>query len=193
MRGLQASRRAYTLTRVPQTKSRLQGLIPSERRTLKWSLVAVVLVIALAIDLVSKHFADSRLVMGESRDVLPGLSLQLTHNDGVAFGMLGGSTALIVVANVLALLIVVMYVLMERRAVFAGIAGGMIIGGSLGNMVQRITGDGTVTDFLRFPHWPNFNAADVFIDVGLALVVIGMLVELVQSWRAKRRATAASG
>ena len=74
----------------------------------------------------------------------------------------------------------------------AGIAGGAIVGGSLGNMIQRMVGDGHVTDFLKFPHWPNFNAADVFIDAGLAAVIIGLAVEMVSMWRDKRRKTASS-
>ena len=123
---------------------------------------------------------------------LPFLSLQLTHNDGVAFGMLGGSTVLIVVANVVALLVVAAYVLLEKRVWLGGIAGGMIVGGSLGNMIQRIAGDGHVTDFLKFPNWPNFNAADVFIDAGLAVVVIGMVVEATRAWRAKKREAGSS-
>jgi signal peptidase II len=173
--------------------SKAKALIPGDRRLLKWSLFVAVLAIALAIDLVTKHMADSRLVMGESHDVLPFLSLQLTQNNGVAFGMLGGSTALIVTANIFALLVLVAYVLLEKRPVLAGLAGGAIVGGSLGNMIQRMGGDGHVTDFLKFPHWPNFNAADIFIDVGLAAVLIGLVVELVKTWRAKKSAGAPSG
>jgi signal peptidase II len=174
-------------------KTRVKALIPQDRRLLKWSLFVVVLAIGLTVDLVTKHVADSRLVMGESHEVLSFLSLQLTHNDGVAFGMLGGSTALIAVANVIALLVLAVYVLMEHRPLLGGIAGGAIVSGSLGNMTQRLMGDGHVTDFLRFPHWPNFNAADIFIDVGLAAVVIGMVVEVSKTWRAKKREASSSG
>jgi signal peptidase II len=77
--------------------------------------------------------------------------------------------------------------------VLAGLGGGAIVGGSLGNMIQRIAGDGHVTDFLKFPHWPNFNAADIFIDVGLAAVLIGLVVDLAKTWRAKKSASAPSG
>lgn len=173
-------------------KSRLRDLIPDKHRALKWSLFGAMVAVALTVDLVTKHIADSRLVVGESHEVLPFLSLELTHNDGVAFGLLGGSTALIAVANVVALFVMIGYVLIERRPVLAGLAGGAIVGGSLGNMVQRLTGDGHVTDFLKFPHWPNFNAADIFIDVGLAAVVIGMVVESIVVWRSKRDEAASS-
>ncbi len=158
------------------------------RRTLlKWSLFVGMLGLALAVDLVTKHLAEARLPEGELREVLPFLYLQRTANDGVAFGMLGGSTTLIIVANVIALLVVTSYVFFERRPILAGIAGGAIVGGSLGNMIQRLVGDGHVTDFLKFPHWPNFNAADVFIDAGLAAVVVGFIVEAIRLWRARKR------
>jgi len=174
-------------------KSRFLGLIPRERSLLKWTLFFVLTALALTVDLVTKHIAEDRLVLGEVHEVLPFLSLQLTQNDGVAFGLLGGSTTVIVIANVFAMLIVALYVLLERRPVFGGIVGGAVLGGSLGNFIQRLSGDGHVTDFLKFPSWPNFNAADVFIDVGLAALVIGVIVELVRSWREKKHNIESSG
>jgi len=163
-------------------------LLSSRGRTvLKWSLFVSAAAVALAVDLVTKNLAETHLVLGETDKILPFLYLERTANSGVAFGLLGGRTTLIVVANVVALLIVGTYVFFERRAALAGIAGGMVVGGSLGNLVQRLTGDGHVTDFLKFPHWPNFNMADVFIDVGIAVVVLGLVVEAVRAWRAGRR------
>lgn len=162
----------------------------NRRLVLKWALFAVVLGITLFVDLWTKHLAEQRLVLGELQKVLPFLYLQRTTNDGAAFGLLGGNTTLIIVANFVAILIVAVYAAVERRPVLAGIAGGMVIGGSLGNIVQRLTGDGRVTDFLKFPHWPNFNMADVFIDVGIAVIVLGLAVEGVRVWRAGRRTSA---
>ena len=172
--------------------SRVEPPVARRRTVLKWCLFLGVLGIALAVDLVTKYVAEARLPIGETREILPFLFLQRTANDGVAFGLLGGSTTLIIVANVVALLVVGSYVFFERRPFLAGIAGGAIVGGSLGNMIQRLTGDGHVTDFLKFPNWPNFNAADVFIDAGLAAVVIGVVVEMVKLWRAKKNQTASS-
>ena len=79
---------------------------------------------------------------------------------------------------------------MERRAVLAGIAGGVIVGGSLGNVVQRLTGDGHVTDFIKFPYWPNFNMPDVFIVLGIVAVFLGLIVEAVLVLRAGRKTPA---
>ena len=164
----------------------------TRRRTiLKWSVLIVVAAIALTIDLVTKHVAEQQLVLGESHKILPFFFFERTANSGVAFGLLGGKGPLIIVANVVALIVVGLYVWMERRPLLAGIAGGAIIGGSLGNVVQRLTTDGHVTDFMKFPHWPNFNMADVFIDAGIAAVFIGLVWETVRVWRAGRRTPAA--
>jgi signal peptidase II len=162
---------------------------PSKRRRtiLKWSVLAGVAGIVLAIDLVARYLAEQHLVLGETHKILPFLSLQRTANDGAAFGLLGGKSALIIVANVFALLVVLLYVAFERRPVLAGIGGGFIIGASLGNMVERLTGDGHVTDFLKFPYWPNYNVADVFIVLGIVIIFLGLVVEAIRMWKAGRR------
>jgi signal peptidase II len=157
----------------------------------KWSLLVIVIGIALAIDLVTKHLAQQRLVLGETHKILPFFYIERTANNGVAFGLMGGSTTLIIIANVVALLVVGLYVAFERRVLLAGIAGGMVVGGSLGNMIQRLSGEGHVTDFLKFPHWPNFNMADVFIDAGIAVIFIGLVLEAFRAWRTGRQAPTA--
>ena len=165
--------------------------LATRRRTiLKWSLLVVVAAIALAVDLITKNLAEQNLVLGESQKILPFLYLERTANTGVAFGLLGGGGVLIIVANIIALAVVVFYVTLERRYLLAAIAGGLIIGGSLGNLYQRVANDGRVTDFLKFPHWPNFNMADVFVDVGIAIIFIGLILEMVRVYKADRRTQA---
>jgi signal peptidase II len=167
--------------------------LSSKRRTIiKWSALAVTIALAITIDLVTKNLAEQHLAMGEVRRVLPFLDLQRTANPGVAFGLFGGATAFIIPANIIALVIVAVYVAVERRPLLAGISGGLIIGGSLGNLVQRVTGDGRVTDFLKFPSWPNYNMADVFLVVGICAIVLGLLIETVRVWKAGRAQTPAS-
>jgi signal peptidase II len=159
---------------------------PKRSAILKWSLLVVALGAALAIDLVTKHLAEQHLVLGQTDKILPFFYLQRTANNGVAFGLLGGNTALIVVSNVVALLVVIGYVAFERHVILAGIAGGAVMGGSIGNMIQRLSDGRQVTDFMRFPHWPNFNMADVFIDAGIAVIFLGLVVELILTWRRSR-------
>ena len=160
------------------------------RFLLKWSLFVVMAGVCLAVDLVTKHLAEQRIALDETIRVFSFFYLDRTANDGAAFGLLGGKSTFIIVANFVALAVVGFYVLMERRAWLAGIAGGAVVGGSVGNLVQRLSGDGHVTDFLKFPHWPNFNMADVFIDAGIAAIVIGLVWEAVRLYRAGRRGPA---
>ncbi|MBN1322236.1 MAG: signal peptidase II [Thermoleophilia bacterium] len=164
----------------------------SSRRglVLKWSLFVVMAGICLAVDLVTKHLAEQRIALDETIRVYSFFYLDRTANDGAAFGLLGGKSTFIIVANFVALAVVGVYVLMERRTWLAGIAGGAVVGGSIGNLIQRLSGDGHVTDFMKFPHWPNFNMADVFIDAGIAAIVIGLVWEAVRLYRAGRQTPA---
>lgn len=162
------------------------------RIIIKWSVLVVTIGIAIVIDLVTKNLAEQHLAMGEIHKVLPFLDLQRTTNSGVAFGLFGGAKSFIIPANIVAMLIVLAYVALERRPFLAGISGGLILGGSLGNLVQRLTGDGRVTDFLKFPWWPNFNMADVFLVVGICVIVLGLLIETARVWKAGRAQTPAS-
>ena len=52
--------------------------------------------------------------------------------------------------------------------------GGLLVGGSVGNLIDRLMHNG-VTDYLDPAHWPAFNLADVGIVVGAALIVLGLL------------------
>ena len=164
------------------------GAMNARRRVVyKWGLLVVVAAIGAALDLWTKTLAEERLVLGEVREVLPFFSWQRTANSGVAFGLLHDQGWLILVANGVAILVVLLYVLMDRRWILPAIGGGLIIGGSVGNVFQRVTGDGHVTDFMRFPGWPNFNLADVFIVLGIVVVFLGLLVEAVRTYRAGRK------
>jgi signal peptidase II len=156
----------------------------------KWGLLVVIAAAAAALDLWTKSLAEQRLVLGEVIEVLPFFSWQRTANSGVAFGLLHDQWWLILVANAVAIAVVLVYVFMERRWLLAAIGGGMIIGGSVGNVVQRVTGDGHVTDFMKFPVWPNFNLADVFIVVGIVVVFLGLMVEAARVYRAGRKTPA---
>ena len=145
----------------------------------------VVAAVCAGLALWTTYLVEQRLVLGEVRQILPFLSLQRSANSGVAFGLLGGRLAVILPANAIAI---------TRgaglrphgaaRRSSPGIAGGLIIGGSLGNIVQRLTGDGHVTDFLKFPYWPNFNLPDVFIVLGIVIVFLGLIVEAIRVLRA---------
>jgi len=48
---------------------------------------------------------------------------------------------------------------------------GMLLGGALGNIVDRIR-EGAVIDFLKLPYWPAFNVADASITIGVVVLLV---------------------
>ena len=181
---------AKTKQQAPASSRTLR--VAPRQACLKWLLLAVSLAATLSLDLWTKHWAERELAVGEVRQMLPFLYLERTRNSGMAFGLLGGKTAFIAAATILAIIIVCVYVFLEKRRALAGLAGGAVLGGSLGNLVQRLSGDGHVTDFLKFPHWPNFNLADVFVDAGIAAIFLAIVVQFARSWKVDRKSPAKS-
>ncbi|GAA6178377.1 MULTISPECIES: signal peptidase II [Sulfitobacter] len=133
-------------------------------------------VIAFAADQASKAFV---LVNAETLaagvNVAPSFNLVFHRNTGVTFGLLQGTPwwALAIVATAVVLFLAIS--LVRATAISEAVAYGVVIGGALGNILDRIRFGG-VTDFLDFyigtTHWPAFNLADVFVVCGVGLLLI---------------------
>jgi signal peptidase II len=146
-------------------------------RDLFW-LAALVLLIA---DQVSKLVVRHWIPPSASIPVIPGL-FNLTHilNPGAAFGILSrGDPSLrnpfFIGVSLIAILFVLYYYRRHGRGkTWLSLGLGMIAGGALGNLGDRIR-LGAVVDFLDFyverHHWPAFNLADSAISVGVALLI----------------------
>jgi signal peptidase II len=141
-----------------------------------WCLAGAVAALVLAADQIAKAAIEAHLVPGEQVDVLGPLALTLAHNRGVAFGIGGGTGAPLVAVTLLALGVVVY--LFARNPARPGmwIAAGLLAGGAIGNLVDRIRND-AVTDFVDVGSWPPFNVADVAITCGVLLLVLLYLRE----------------
>jgi len=105
-------------------------------------------------------------------------NLVLTHNTGISFGMFrGGEAWMRWVLVVAALAIVAALLVWLRRQPARGhaVAVGLVCGGALGNVIDRIW-VGAVVDFLDFHaagwHWPAFNVADSAITLGVAVMIL---------------------
>ncbi len=142
----------------------------------RWWIFALLAGLALALDLWVKSVVVGSLALGERRQILPFLDLHYGVNDGVAFGLLSGRPSIIFPAVALALVAVVAYVALDGR-LLAAVAGGLLAGGSVGNLFERIA-YGHVTDFLRLPYWPTFNVADVFIVTGVGLLLLNLVLDV---------------
>jgi signal peptidase II len=130
-----------------------------------------VAVLALASDQLTKIWARSAIEPGESIDLLAGVQLVRIRNEGIAFGLLDGIGAplILLAAAVFAGLLVFFLLAGERDRLWLPV--GLLAGGAAGNLLDRLL-DGGVTDFVDPPAWPAFNLADVQITVGVVLLLL---------------------
>lgn len=140
-------------------------------------LYAILAIVAIALDQLIKYAVESGLPFQEKIDLLPFLALFRTYNTGIAFSMLSsfGDTGLIVISLVVSAFIVYLALRSTPRQIFARLGFALILGGAMGNVIDRAI-YGHVVDYILFhtPHWSFavFNLADVFISVGAFLVVV---------------------
>ena len=145
------------------------------RRMFRRALVVAVLVVAA--DQATKAAIASNLFVGERVEVLPIFSLVSVRNDGVAFNLLSGASELLVLVVTLVALGLLMLVFTRATlGRFGWLGVGLIAGGALGNLADRLR-DGAVVDFIKFDLWPAFNLADTAITIGIAVLLLGALLE----------------
>lgn len=145
------------------------------------AVAAVVILLDQATKLLILH-----VVMDPPRviDVTPFFNIVLVWNRGVSFGLFNaGSPWTPWLLSAVALVITVVLLVWLRRVEtrLMGAALGLVIGGAIGNVIDRIfQSRHAVVDFLDFYlgsyHWPAFNVADSAISVGVALLLIDSLI-----------------
>jgi signal peptidase II len=142
------------------------------RPNLAWVRAGLVLIGVVAIDQLSKHAIEHSILAGEERKVLPGLEFVHTRNNGVAFGFLPGNHLAVTLVICAALLALLVYFLTHSTRPFVWLPTGMLIGGALGNILDRLR-EGSVTDFVKLPlGWPPFNLADASITLGVLILLL---------------------
>jgi signal peptidase II len=143
-------------------------------------LVLAVSAVVVIADVVSKVIAVDRLSNRRPVHVIDGfLELTLTRNAGAAFSVGVGATVLLTVLAVVVAFIIVRSATKLRHLGW-GIALGLVLGGALGNLVDRLARSpgpfrGEVVDWIRLPHWPVFNIADASIVVGAVIAALVVL------------------
>ena len=134
-------------------------------RRVAWTRALLVAAGVLVLDQVSKAVVRATIERGEQVEVLPFLDLVNTRNEGIAFGALGGSWLVTILVLVAVVGIVLVFNAHATRRT-AWLTTGLLLGGAVGNVIDRIV-EGSVTDFVKLPHWPQFNVADIAITFGV--------------------------
>ena len=135
-------------------------------------LYALIVIALIAADQGLKYWVVTHLALGESAPLLPGV-MQLTrlHNTGAAWSSFSGMTTLLIAVTVV-LIALVLWLLIKRivRHPLGVTACLLILGGGLGNMIDRVLRGFVVDMFdLQLFRYPIFNLADCFVVVGAVL------------------------
>jgi signal peptidase II len=150
------------------------------RRALPWILAPIVVVV----DQLTKWWVMGTLPHGGRMDVFPGLAITHVHNPGIAFSLFSDAGPLARVglhAVILTAVVVIAWLAVRQshHATALAVAFGLILGGAVGNLIDRVL-HGWVVDFIhvwvRFrgaiQAWPDFNVADSAITVGAGLLIL---------------------
>jgi signal peptidase II len=150
-------------------------------RARRWGVVAAALVV-VADQAVKWWVLVGIMAPPRTIPVTPFFNLVLTWNRGISFGLLNSQQAwnawlLPVIAVVIVVVLAFWLSRAESRPL--ALAFGMVIGGAIGNVVDRLRFDGAVMDFLDLHlfgyHWPAFNVADAAISLGAVALVLQSL------------------
>jgi signal peptidase II len=131
------------------------------------ALVAVAVVVA---DQVAKAIVRSEISRFDEHELFLGIKLINTRNTGVAFSMFSGGGPFVVIIAFVALGALVAFFFTHLHKPLVWLPTGLLLGGAAGNLIDRIRSGG-VTDFIKFPHWPAFNVADICVTLGVLSLI----------------------
>lgn len=151
--------------------------------------IYAVALFCFVIDIISKYlvvsFLDSEFVIIKNF-----FSLYYTKNTGAAFSMFSGNAIFLALIGIVVIFLLHKYVFKDVTRCYEVLAYGMLVGGILGNLVERIIYMG-VTDFFKFNifgyNFPIFNVADIFICVGGFLLILDVVRSELNEYKSRKR------
>lgn len=158
----------------PLTSSDHQPAPVARRRT---GLVLGLAALWVVLDQATKIWAEQALADGRPVQVVGDLlRFHLTYNSGAAFSLGTGMTGVLTVVGSI-IVVVILWQAFKVRSLPWALALGLLLGGALGNLIDRYLRDpapglGHVVDFIRLPNFPIFNIADIGVTTAAALIVL---------------------
>lgn len=141
--------------------------------------ILVIAFICTFIDQVIKNVLISVLSIGSSISVIDGFfSITMLQNTGAAFSILSSSTLFLILISIVALNLIYFFLIKGKDLnKYEEIVYGILIGGIIGNLIDRIV-HGSVIDYLDFNlfgyNFPVFNFADICIVISIILIIISI-------------------
>lgn len=138
----------------------------------------MIIIVVVFLDQISKFFVQSSCVLNQTVPFISGIfDITYIHNYGAAFSILQNKQTFLIVFTSIAMLAIVIYFIREKSVLLTAeiIALAFIVGGGIGNLVNRIF-YGYVVDFLNIYILPVFNIADMSVCIGSALLVYSVII-----------------
>ena len=106
--------------------------------------------------------------------IVDGVRIELNYNTGISFGRFAGAGWIVtaLVAAVAAGVTAALFIAPPRYRITLGV----ILGGAVGNLIDRFRFGGAVVDFIAIGPWPPFNVADAAILIGTVVLVVQVLL-----------------
>lgn len=136
----------------------------------------LLILITVFLDQIIKFFIINNFSHGQSQAIIKGIfHLTYVQNTGAAFGIFKNANNFFIVISIIIILFLLFYrYYYFERNFYINISIGLIIGGAIGNLIDRIFLN-FVVDYLDFRVWPVFNLADSAIVVGAGILIIYIL------------------
>jgi signal peptidase II len=136
-----------------------------------------VALVVIVLDRLTKSIVSATIPYGTEVPVAGHLvGITNVRNSGAAFGFAPVGPWFFLLASLAVSIGLVIYVMRQPRDLVADGVFGLIVGGALGNALDRVINGGGVTDFVNFHFWPVFNLADSAISVGVFFLIVGYLI-----------------
>lgn len=149
------------------------------------SLVGAALIVEL--DQLIKKWATASLAAVGAMPLIPGLiELRYVLNDGMAFSMLSGKQKLLIGMTTIMLIGIAAWLLIHKMTAVERIAWTMVLGGGVGNLIDRVT-NGQVVDYINllFVHFAVFNFADICVCCGVGLLMFYIVLGTMKAEKSK--------
>ncbi|MFC3882649.1 signal peptidase II [Bacillus songklensis] len=142
----------------------------------------MIAVLIIALDQITKWMVVKQMELGESIEIIPNFLYITSHrNRGAAWGILQGKMWFFYIITILVIVALVIYIQrLKKEERWLGIALGLMLGGAVGNFIDRVWRK-EVVDFINtyiFTYdFPIFNVADSALVIGVGLIFVLILFE----------------
>jgi len=136
-------------------------------------MIYIICLLIVVCDQLIKIFINNNLIYGQSVAIINNIfHLTYVKNTGAAFGIFQNQNIFFIIIAIIVIVLMLIYVNTgPEKHFWFRIAAGLILGGTIGNLIDRIR-TGYVIDYLDFRVWPVFNLADSTLVIGAGIILL---------------------